>query len=437
MKTYDIKDALSSFAKSFLTNLKTIIFAFIVSVIIWLAISFQFFPNVDSTFDVPVSAELTAYMRDVKLELSEAFNETIEVTVSGKRYEIASLGEADFYAAFDFTDVREAGDYDVRVIVRAREEENAGFLTPGREITKAVKIIQIAEKTLRTDSDAQYIEAIEGMTIDYTRVTVSPESVLISGEKSLIDSIHGVRVSAVSGELLSATSTLQGEPIFFDSRGVQISPQIIGEGITIEERAFTVTVPVFKRKTLPLKVSINAPDNFDLDSLHERMRIEPEELTIASPDASIDNYDAWDIGTVSLSEITFGNLEAGLSIPISMLGGYENVSGNNVARLVFDDIEDYGVRMFEVPSSNINNINVPAGYSVKHITRMIPVRVVGPSNIIHSMTVADITGTITFAGITDISAGERLIGVTFTIAGSNVSAWVIDEYKVDIEISDR
>jgi YbbR domain-containing protein len=432
MKIYDmdVKDAFSNFAKAFLTNLKTIIFAFVVSVIIWLAISFQVFPDVADEFEIPVSAELTAYMRDVKLELADEFDETVTVSVEGKRYEIASLNADDFYAYLDFSDVRGAGDHVVDVVVRARDEVNSSFLTPGDNFTRVVKIIQIAEKTLRTTPDAQGIKAVDGMTIEYANVAVNPEAVTISGEKSLIDSVHSVRVSVTSNVPLSATAVLEGELAFLNSRGEIIE----SDGIYIEDRAFTVVVPVFKRKTLPLEVTILAPDNFDLDALYSKMRIEPAELTLASPDASIDNHDVWSLGTISLSDITFSNLEAGLPIQITLPEGYENISGNHEVRLFFDDMGDYDSRTFQVPAANFNNINVPAGFDVRHITRMISVKVVGPSNVIYAMTIADIRGTISLAGITDIETGERSIGVKFTIAGTNVTAWVIDEYKIDIEI---
>ena len=432
IRDMDMKEVLSNFAKSFLTNLKAIIFAFVVSVIIWLAISFQWFPTIVDTIEVPVSAELTAYMRDVKLELSDEFNEKINVSLEGKRIDISKLNADDFYAFLDFSDVKAPGEYDVRVIVRAREDANSAFLVHGSSITARVKIIQMAEKTLRTTPDVQSIVAGGGMTIEAANIKVNPESITIYGEKSLIDAIYSVRVSAVSEFALLATSVLEGRLAFLDSNGEIVN----GEGVYTEERAFTVTVPVFKRKTLPLDISIIAPNNFDLASFYEKIRIEPKELTIASPDATIDNHRHWNLGTISLSDITFVYLEAGLPIQIVLPEGYMNVSGNNEARIVFNDVGDYDVRTFQVPATNISNINAPTGFRVNHITRMIPVKVVGPSNVIYSMTIADIKGTINFAGVTDIAAGERSIGVRFTIEGRNVSAWVIDEYKIDIGITE-
>ena len=433
MENYNLnmKEALSKFISSFLTNLRTIIFAFIISVIIWLAISFQFFPDIILTVEVPVSAEPTAYMNDVSLELADELDETVTVSFEGKRSEISSLNADDFYAYLDFSDIKMAGYQDVAVKVKVKDELNARFLRTDDSVLRTVKIIQTAEKTLRIIPDVQKLETTGGMMIESAGIVITPDVITISGEKPLIDSVHSVRVRVVSDEPLITTTVLNGELEFLDSRG----NIILNDGIYTEERAFNVTVPVFKRKTLPLEVSIIAPDNFELDSLYNKMSIEPKDLTIASPNDSIDNLEGLNIGTISLSDITLGYLENGIPIQITLPEGYENISGNNEVRVIFDEIGDYDVRTFQVSTANFNNLNIPSGFKVDYITRTITVKVVGPSNVIYSMTSADIIGAINFAGVNDISVGEHSIGVRLTVEGSNVYAWAIGDYKIDIEVS--
>ena len=427
-----MKNALLNFLKSFLSNLKNIIFALVLAIIVWLAVSFRMFPDITRTIAVPLSLETTEYMQDINLELVEKVDEIINVSIEGKRNEIAGLTEEDFEAYLDFSTVRAPGVYDVAVVIRSLADENTAYLKAGsNNVKRTVTIIQRAEKTIRTTPYLEDVTVGGGLSIEYADISVNPESVIISGEKSLIDAVYDVRINVSSVQPLSSTVTLEGEPVFLDSKGEILS----SEGIYIEDRAFTVTIPISKRKTLPLEVTIiNAPENFDLDLLYSKISIEPAELTIASPDESIDNLDVWNLGTISLDDITFGNLESGLPVQITLPDGYSNVSGNNVATLHFDS-GGYGVVEFNIPRSNFNHVNLPAGYSVEYVTRMIPVKVVGPSSIIHSMSPSDINGTINFAGIADISSGERSIGVKFAVAGTDVSAWVVGEDKIDIIIS--
>ena len=427
---YNLNVSLRKLGIQIVTNLKSLIFAFVVAIIIWVAISFQMFPNITGRIELEIIAEPTPYMRDLHLVLADEFSETEHFTIEGKRYDVSALNSEHFYAYLDFSDVRGAGVYEVDVVVRARSDANAAFLVQNEKQKRTVKIIQVAEKALRIVPETGHLEVEEGLTIEHAGVTVNPDTITISGEKSLIDSIAFAQVRAIGSYPLARADTLSGELAFLDENGLPV----YHEGVSFENRAFTVDVPVFKRGTLPLEVGISAPDNFNIEELRNKIRIDPDELTIASPDTSIDSLNSLSLGTVSLSEITFGNLESGLPIQIALPDGYANISGNTTARLTFDEIEGYGARQFDVSTNNVRVANVPSGYVVNFVTRVIRVRVVGPSDVIHAMTADDIVGTINFAGVTDISAGAREIGVKFMVDGTNVSAWVSGEYKVNIDI---
>jgi YbbR domain-containing protein len=435
-----MKIALLNFSNSLLSNIKSILFALVLSVIIWLAISFQIFPNVPQTIPlVPISAELTAYMQDSSLELTGEFSETIDVSIEGKRYDMAGLTADDFYAYLDLSDVREPGEYEVDVVVQAREGREQNFVITNNSEVKSVRVIQTANKTLLIIPDIEHVEIAKGMSVDKEKVTVNPETVTIHGEKSLIDTVYSARVSAVvlTDEPLSTTADLPVNLTLYDKddQPVEVNNENDEAMINIEDRAFTVTIPVFKHKILPLDVEIrNIPANFRQSSLLDKMRIEPKELAIASPDSSIDKYERWDLGTISLGDITLRDLRDGIQIPIVLPEGYMNMSDEEYATIVFDDIEAYGEMSFTVPSSNFTTINIPPGFRVSdYLNRQ--VSVVGPSRVIGSMSANDIRGEISLAGIPDVSEGRMSISVRFTIAGSSTRAWVIDK-RIDIEIAE-
>jgi hypothetical protein len=430
MKT--AKNALMNFGKSFWTNIKSILFAFVLAVVIWMAISFQLFPDVPMGITVPISAELSDYMIDVNLELAEEFDETIVLDIRGRRFDIARLAPSDFFVSLDFTGVREAGEHEVPIDIQVREQRN--FHIENENQVMMLKIIQTAEKSFWTTPDLLGVRVAEGMTLEMDKAARNPEFITIRGEKSLIDSIpsDGVRVVVSSDEPLSAPTDLQGQLVILNNDGEEVDKS----GLIIENRAFTVSIPVFMRKTLELEIGIrNVPENFNLKSLTDKMRIEPSELTIASPDDTIANYEKWGLGNVPLSRITLWDLENGLPVPVNLPEGYVNMSGNDTARIIFEDIDEpYGTVSFNVPSSSFHTIRIPSGYAVNYITRQIPVKVVGPSSIISSMTPADIIGEISLAGIPDISPGLRSVAANFTVAGNEALAWVIEEYRIDIDI---
>jgi len=429
-----VKTTLINFAKFFVTNFKTIIFAFVLSLIIWFAVSFQLFPDVPRTITaVPVSADVSEDMRVLNLELSETFSENIDISILGKRFEIGGLSAGDFYARLDFSEIRTAGEHTVPVIIGKHGTE-AEFSIMSEGLTRTVRVIEVAEMSIILIPDVDGVETIPGMTTDSDEARVNPATVVIRGERSLISSIRTGHVVVNSEQPLSASADLQGELVLY-GRDEQI---IDIDRFSMETRAFMVSVPVFMTKNLPLEVDlINTPENFDAASLRTRMVFEPSEVEIASPDNSIENLDSLSLGTISLGSITFSDLEQGIVIPLTLPTGYRNMSGYHTVLLEFDDVGDYGVITLNVPAANISVINVPTGYSVSLRTRQVPVSIIGPSEVIQAMTIADIAGTINLAGIADITAGTRFAGGTFTIAGAEVNAWVVGSYNVEVAVSRR
>jgi YbbR domain-containing protein len=444
-----MKTAFVNFAKSFLSNLKTIIFALILAVIIWFAISFQLFPNVPRTIQVTVSSDPTMRMLDDRLELAHEFDEIINVEIEGKRYDIGRLTSDDFYAYLDFSEVREPGEHEVDIVIESRVDEKFVILNR-RNQTHVVNIIQTSEESLKIIPTAQDLQVEDFFTtIDYTNLSVTPEEVIIWGEKSLIDSVRSAQVVPLSDVPLSAVPNARGEfvmslpgrLVLLDNDGNAIEH----EGINIEDRAFTVTVPLFKRKMLPLKMQIEAQDNFNLNSLLNRMSITPGEVLVASNSVIIDEFDSIDV-KIPLSRINLNELNGGRVQPIEMphqdlsiVPDDSTVTNDNSVQINFNNISDYKRRSINVPLSNFN-IEAPSGYDVLSRslsqTQTITVQVVGPSNAIDSIEPDDIGGTVNLTAIIDnIPAGVwEEVTVKFTLTGSNVRAWVI-ENRIEIMYS--
>ncbi|MCL1882040.1 MAG: hypothetical protein FWF76_07690 [Oscillospiraceae bacterium] len=434
-----MKTTFLNFARLFWLNIKTIIFSLILAIIIWFAISFQLFPDVTRPISVPISAELSAYMQDVNLQLAEDFSEIIDVLVEGRRYEIMGITADDFRVELDFTGINEPGTFEVPVTILLRPDagRSDNFAITNQGDTRTVTIIQTAEKTLQIIPNIESVSAAEGMEIESGGAYVSPNSVTIQGERSLIDRISGAKVNAHSDSEISELTNLPGELVFLGVDGEVLAPYEI-EGIQVEDRAFVVSVPVFMHKTLPLEVNFtNVPDNFDLEGLLSRMVFEPSELTIASPDRTIDAHDSWSLGTFSLSSINLDDLENGRVIQVSLPPGYRNISGYGSVAFGFEGVDDYKIVTLNIPASSFYVTNAPAGYNVNPRLGTVQINVIGPSDVVEALTVTDIVGTINFAGIGEIMTGTRFVGITFTIAGEDVEAWVIGTYEVEVAVTRR
>ncbi len=419
------------FARGFLNNLKTIIQAIVFSIVIWVFISIQIFPDVSLHIrDIPVSCQPTNFMIDENLRISSVDTQNVTIQINGKRYSISQLTASDFSAVCDLSKVYEAGTFDVPINV-VPTADNADINITSKDLTAKVSVVKIITREIKVTPNTDSLMIADGMQIEGD-VTVTPSFMTVTGEESLVNSIDHVEAIASYGEgALDHSEELSASPTFFNAKGVKIaSPDVI---YSTDE--FTVNVPVYKLKTLPIQVKFTGSTGsygFDPADLEYTMSI--NEITIASPDSSIDNLSAIDIGEISLSALTLKDLQGGVQLPVELPEGYKNISGNKTITVTFPEADDFGQLGFTVPAENFTVINSPTKYSVKMLTNEIVVNVVGYSNYIQTMTSSDIYATINLLGM-DITEGKKSVTVTFRLKGSNASAWVTgEEYKVDILI---
>ena len=422
------------FAKGFLNNLKTIIQAIVFSVIIWVFISIQIFPDVSLHItDIQVSCQPTNFMIEENLRINSVDTQSVTIQINGKRYSISQLSASDFSAVCDLSKVYEAGTFDVPINVVPTTDSVDVNIT-SKDLTAKVNVVKIITRDVKVVPNTDALLIADGMQIEGD-VTVNPAFMTVTGEESLVNSIDHVEAIAAYGDgALDHTEELSASPTFFNSKGIKIaSPDVI---YSTDE--FVVNVPVYKLKTLPIQVKFTGSTGsygFDPADLDYTMSI--NEITIASPDSSIDNLSAIDIGEISLSALTLKDLQGGVQLPVELPEGYKNISGNKTITVTFPQADDFGQLGFTVPSENFTVINSPTKYSVKMLTNEIVVNVVGYSNYIQTMTSADIYATINLLGM-DISEGKKSVSVTFRLKGSKANAWVTgEEYKVDILISEN
>lgn len=417
------------FAGKFLSNIKTIIQAAFFSVIIWFFISVQVFPNITLHISgVMVECTPTQHMINENLQITSVDTVDVTVQIQGKRYSISELEGEDFTARCDLSGIYEAGKHTVDIIVEAVDASTECEVITDN-LTAEVSVVKIISREVEVVPSSSGLRISEGMQIE-GELSVSPSTVVVTGEEKLVNSIGKIEAVPDYAEVLDESAELKSLPVIYNQQGMKM----LNSDLSLSEGSFMVNVPVYKVKTLPLNVKFTSSSNsFNLSNLKYSMSV--TELTIASPDSSIDNLDAIDIGEISLSALTLKDLQGGVNLPVKLPDGYKNISGNKTVTVYFEGSDDYGQLGFTVPSENINIINAPTNYDVKLLTNVLTVNVVGLSTYIQEMTSDDIYATVNLLGI-EITEGTKTVSVTFRIAGANTKAWVTgEEYKVELQFT--
>ena len=418
-------------ATGLLKNIKSVIQALIFSVIIWLFISMQIFPDVSLHISgIKVSCAPTAFMNTENLKIVSVDLGEITVQVRGKRYSISDLTADDFEAYCDLSSVYESGEHVVDVIVKSKDETKECDIVSGVHTAK-VKVVKIISRELEVLPNVSDLKLVEDMQIEGEAI-VTPSHVVITGEEKLVNSIGRVEAMAEYEGELDQTADVPASLVYYSNSG----GKILKPNVAANEDNFTVSVPVYKVKTLPVKVMFtDYPGNFNIDDLRYNMSI--SEITIASPDNSVDNLEAIDIGEISLSSLTLKDLQGGVALPVKLPEGYKNISGNKTVTVSFPESESYGQLGFLVALDTISIINMPGNYNVRVLTNEMVVNVVGLSTYIQTMTSSDVSATVNLLG-TELTEGTKSVSVSFRLKGSNVEAWVTgEEYKVEIYVTPK
>ena len=428
-----MKNFLKRVGTFFKKELKTVILSVICAIVIWFAVSIQAFPNVYDHIDgVTVSAEPTAFMQKENLKITD-YDREVTVQLHGKRYVIGTLEAKDFVAALDLSGITSPGQHIVDVnLSKVQPSDDYDIVSEG--LTAKVMVERIISKDVALEVNTDNLKIAEDLQIQTDEITLSSSMVTVSGEQSLVDSVAKAVIEPQYSEILTETTRISGIVSLYDSNGTKIDDP----KLEYVSNNYSVTIPLYRVKTLPLNVSINYPSNFDGSSL--KYTIVPKEITIAAPanDLSINNLDRIDVGEINLNEITARNLQLGLKLTISLPERYINLSNDAVAQINFQNVESYTKREFTVAVSdeNFTFLNGDSAFDYSFVTSQLTITAIGPSNLLYNLTPDDIGGTVNLLGINS-EEGVKNVTVTLRIAGQRIKAWINGDYKVDVRISPK
>ncbi len=400
-------------------NYKTLILAFLIACVLWIVVSVLVFDTINNRISgISIEAQPTEFMAQNNLQIVNQLNDKVTVNIQGKRYDISDLKATDFLASVDLSTVRSAGDYTLPIVVTSKTDRKV-TVTDTEPAKIALTLDEIISKEFPVEGTAD-ITPLEGFYL--SDITTSPATVTLTGSSSVLNKITKVEARSTRHGEIAETEQTASEILLYGAGNVPIST----DGIKFSTDNVMVNIPIFKQKELPIKFSIiNYPKNFDIDSL--KYTIQPEKLTVAAPDDTINNISEIDIGTIDIYNMTLDSVS---NIPIVLPDGYKNLSGNKYARIEWQ-IDNYGKLDFSVPKENIKINNTPNNFDVSLITNSLNVTVIGPSNRISNITASDITVTANLLG-TQLHEGSQDVSVSVQIKGSKQSCWASGDYKITI-----
>ena len=191
---------------------------------------------------VTVNIEGASILGSENMSVLNGYDQTVKVTLSGKRAEIGALTADDLYMYVDVSQIKDAGQHTLQVML---------------ELPKNSSLVSIEPSHISLDVD---VNAVKNVDVDIklqcvhdASYTISKhpsfESVIIRGPASVLDIVDHAAASFNVGKI-DRSLTLVGELELYDSYGVKISNPYV----TCSQSDVSVLIKVTTTKTVPLRI---------------------------------------------------------------------------------------------------------------------------------------------------------------------------------------
>ena len=353
---------------------------------------------------------------------------TVDVLIEGDQGVIGGVRPSELSVVADLTGITQPGTYNnVRLI--CTDLSSIGATNKRFQVAKitpsmiTVKIDRMVTRNFAVTTD------VEGLLIpdEYIgfETATTPKEVTITGPESEINKIYDCKVSAKFTEPLTKNTTVKSDIILYDSEGNELEKNLL----TLNPEKADITVPVLKRKKLPVKVDfINVPPDFPIEELN--YKLSQEFINVAGPASAIDAYQDLSIGHINVSEIGLNYVEV---FDISLPSGFKNL--DNVDGISVE-IDTSGMTEANFVVKNIKALNVPVNYEVLIDTVQISnVHMVGTEVIVGTVSADDLVAEIDISE-REVSPGPYNLPVKI-VAPKKGLVWAEGEYTAVVTIREK
>lgn len=404
----------------------------VLAVVIWLVVALQMSNQMQATFtEIPVTFE-TTMTDNLDLKMFGQTGLSVNVTVSGKRYEIspAVLSNEDFLVTASTANVSSAGKYTLPITVRPKDANTdvqiVSFTPESVEVYFDYNLTENYPVEIQIDAPDDQISAdgfVEGDPL------VSTAEVTISGAAAEVQKIAHVVAKVSLDAPLSETTKFENTALaIVNANGGIVRSTYVRVADNITD--VTVTVPILKVTQIrPTPHFKNQPSYF-LDHPITCICSPSGPVNAAVSTELLNSTDSLFLGTIDFSRIKAG------------ANTFEFSSDDFVNFRVLDDIDSFRVffsidgfqtRKIEVPTDSATFSALPNTIRASIPEDTIEVTVIGLANELDALTADDITLSADVSALADVP-GTVEVPVTVTVNNTS-SCWVYGSYTVPVVVS--
>ena len=402
-----------NFLKEITKNKLTIVMCVFFSVILWISTILY---NSDSYSvikikNVPIISNLV-----------DTNPKSINVYVRGPRHKIPFIKREDIIVVpKTYSNITSSGNYNLELNAYLKKPQQNVYIENLSHKSVDFCFDVLETKTISLVADNLDVGIEEGFIKD--EAVCQPSSLFVSGPKQYIDKLDSIKLSVKAPFcVLNSSKTFDAVPKFLSENGDVINSSFF----KYNNYKFSVVVPVYKVKKVPLKVLFkNVPEKLNLNLL--KAKIEPKEIEIGGAEDVVKNINEINVGYVDLRE--FNEEKKDFSFNITLPQGLKNINQISSATVYFNknrlDSKYFGVKGIEL-------LNVPENYSVVVNSKKIQgVKIVGYREYLKKIEAENLTATIDCSNL-NLKEGMQNIPVKIGVIKDGV--WPVGEYKCSVTV---
>lgn len=407
------------------------VLSLLISFGLWIWVAVEKSPVVQNIIsDVPINLDLTdSVPEQLGLQIFGDKDFKVDVTVSGKKYILASLDKSDITvtAVTNYVDSSGTKTLQLKYAVADGSEDfdiislSKSYIEVYFDMPKQVELPLQAEFT--SDINSLIPENCILGDIVFSKPTVN-----VSGPASEINRINKVVANVNLTEKLEKNTTLVPEIKFVTEDG----SNLVYSEIDAESRDITMSIPILKKVTLPTSVTFkNAPANFASDPL--KYTISPNRITAAVP---IDLADT--LKSIPVAVIDFADITKGINV--------FNISSSDIADIkvipataskfrVTVDASSMSAKTVTVPASRVRVTNSLDKYSIKNVdSGDLTFTLVGEKDALESINADSI---VLNADLQSIKIDENVNSLPVIASVTSGKCWVHGRNDVKVSVSEK
>lgn len=410
--------------KKMLSNRKiNVVISLVLAFVLWLLIMINENPIIQRSFadmTVNVNLENTMVAENGMSIIGDISDQKFTVIARGPTYLVSSLKNEDFNVYASAASVDAPGEYNLEVVATPNAAKSGLEILSITPSTLKISFDYIDTKEFTVTALAEGVTAEKGLIAENAVVSgAESDTITITGPRSVVNQITSVVAFAKVDKTLSASETFDAAIKLYDENQKELAL----DNLTLSETAVKVTVPISKKKTVPVEVVFsNLPHGFDVKSLS--YTINYKTVTVIGTPETVDKTEKVSLSAIDISQITKStnsfDVSAKLPDGVRLLDNIEHFT-------VKFNLSNYIQKTVNVSKFEFENL--ANGFSAQG-TKINNIKVFGPRRAIYNLKASNVYAVMNLA---NKKQGEHTVPVLISFK-DNDDIWAIGSYDTSVTI---